>query len=247
MDWYRGKRKIATAIHLDLTHHQKRYAAELQNAVEAGVRWLDVGCGHNIVPDWAMASEEQEQLVRRAAFLVGVDVDDGILRHPHLTHRIKALCGQLPFKDDAFDLVTANMVIEHVNDPETFLHDIFRVLRPGGHFLFVTPNCLTPMLLISRIVPDAIKKRVVRFLEHREFEDVFPTRYKMNRPRTIANYANETGFKIKQLKLIGTSTDQLGALSWIECLLLKAEQDWFHGQLQPDLLGVLMSKKSAKV
>jgi SAM-dependent methyltransferase len=192
-----------------------------------------------------MRAEEQEQLVRRAKFLVGVDVDDGIVRHPRLTYRVKALGGELPFKNDTFDLVTANMVVEHVNDPEGFLSDIFRVLRPGGHFLFVTPNCLTPMLLAGRIFPDAIKKRVVRFLEHREFQDIFPTCYRMNQPRTIESYANKTGFEVEQLKLIGSNGEfnYMGPVSWIECFFLKAMQDSFHGQLQPDILAVLARGK----
>ena len=242
MDWYTGKCKIAQAIHLDLTHNQKRYANALWDAVERGARWLDLGCGHSIVPEWAMAQEEQMRLVRRAEFLVGVDIDEGIVRHPLLTYRVKAIGGRLPFKDASFDLVTANMVVEHLLEPEKFLQDIFRVLQPGGRFLFVTPNRANPIMAAGRMIPESLKKRAVRFLQHREYEDIFPTHYRMNRPQEIKSYATKTGFAIQQLKLIGSSGefDRLGLVSWIECLLMKGMQDSFHGQLQPDILAVLL-------
>jgi SAM-dependent methyltransferase len=46
----------------------------------------------------------------------------------------------LPFHDHLFDLVFSFQVIEHVEDVETFLHEIHRVCRPGGAILIVTPN-----------------------------------------------------------------------------------------------------------
>jgi 2-polyprenyl-3-methyl-5-hydroxy-6-metoxy-1,4-benzoquinol methylase len=41
---------------------------------------------------------------------------------------------------ESVDLVTCFQVIEHVDDPRTFLEDIRDVLRPGGLLLMATPN-----------------------------------------------------------------------------------------------------------
>jgi hypothetical protein len=71
MDWYRVKRRVAQAMHLDLTHNQERYAAALSDAVDPGSKWLNVGCAHNIVTDCAMSLEEQE---RQTPWLQGWDV-----------------------------------------------------------------------------------------------------------------------------------------------------------------------------
>jgi SAM-dependent methyltransferase len=38
----------------------------------------------------------------------------------------------LPFRDGSFDVVTASFVASHFRDYETALHDMIRVLRPGG-------------------------------------------------------------------------------------------------------------------
>ncbi len=49
----------------------------------------------------------------------------------------------LPFQDATFDAVTCCQVIEHIDDPDAFLAEVRRVLRPGGRALFTTPNAAT--------------------------------------------------------------------------------------------------------
>lgn len=44
------------------------------------------------------------------------------------------------FAQEFFDVVIANHVIEHVEDPLEFVQEIFRILRPGGEFICGTPN-----------------------------------------------------------------------------------------------------------
>ncbi|MBB6626985.1 class I SAM-dependent methyltransferase [Nocardioides sp. KIGAM211] len=45
---------------------------------------------------------------------------------------------ELPFEDDAFDLVAAMWMLYHVPDLDRTLAEVRRVLRPGGRFLAVT-------------------------------------------------------------------------------------------------------------
>jgi ubiquinone/menaquinone biosynthesis C-methylase UbiE len=42
----------------------------------------------------------------------------------------------LPFADETFDAVVACLVFEHIRDVDDALHEVGRVLRPGGRFLF---------------------------------------------------------------------------------------------------------------
>lgn len=48
----------------------------------------------------------------------------------------------LPYADGTFDAVVSVEVFEHVEDPHRLLREARRVLRPGGRFLFTTPNVL---------------------------------------------------------------------------------------------------------
>jgi len=49
----------------------------------------------------------------------------------------------LPFKDNAFTSIDCQHVIEHVANPLFLLQESRRVLKPGGHAVFVTPNVQT--------------------------------------------------------------------------------------------------------
>lgn len=46
---------------------------------------------------------------------------------------------QLPFATEGFNLVVSPNVIDRVPDPEQMLHEITRVLKPGGYFVFADP------------------------------------------------------------------------------------------------------------
>lgn len=45
----------------------------------------------------------------------------------------------MPFSADTFDMVIANHVLEHVDDVDSALGEIRRVLKPGGHAVLQTP------------------------------------------------------------------------------------------------------------
>lgn len=44
------------------------------------------------------------------------------------------------YPDDYFDAVVSNHVIEHVFDLVDLFREILRILKPGGQFVFITPN-----------------------------------------------------------------------------------------------------------
>ena len=73
---------------------------------------------------------------------VGVDLDgDALAGQDRETH--VADMRELPFADESFDAVLGVQSIEHVPDAHRVVAEAFRVLRPGGVAIFVTPNRLT--------------------------------------------------------------------------------------------------------
>lgn len=47
---------------------------------------------------------------------------------------------QFPFADNEFDCVVAIDVLEHLADDQAFLHELRRVLKPGGRAIVTVPN-----------------------------------------------------------------------------------------------------------
>ncbi|MGH2843536.1 MAG: class I SAM-dependent methyltransferase [Solirubrobacteraceae bacterium] len=110
-------------------------AALLARELRPGDRVLDLGCGTGHFSALAAAS---------GASPIGVDVAQAALErarvaHPLLDFRRIELDGPLPFEDNAFDLVWAGEVIEHVADTATWLSEARRVLAPRGRLLITTP------------------------------------------------------------------------------------------------------------
>jgi 2-polyprenyl-3-methyl-5-hydroxy-6-metoxy-1,4-benzoquinol methylase len=117
----------------------ERFAARrafLLSHVAAGDRVLDLGAG-----DGTFA----EALVGAGARVVGVDVAEEALRRarqraPEADLRRVAEGAPLPFEEDAFDVVWAGEVLEHVADVVGVLAEVRRVLRWGGTLLATTPH-----------------------------------------------------------------------------------------------------------
>lgn len=68
-------------------------------------------------------------------------------------HEIKD--GKIPFNDDSFDSVYSNQVFEHIEDIETALAEIHRVLKPDGKFRLAFPvkNCLYEGHVLVPLIP----------------------------------------------------------------------------------------------
>lgn len=55
----------------------------------------------------------------------------------------------LPFQDSCFDGAWADRVLQHVEDPERVLDEMFRVVRPGGRIVLADPDYATQVLDIE--------------------------------------------------------------------------------------------------
>lgn len=62
----------------------------------------------------------------------------------HPANSVQADALDLPFRDDTFALVLSQAVLEHVTDPQRYVDEVFRVLRPGG-VLFIEAAFLQPI------------------------------------------------------------------------------------------------------
>jgi SAM-dependent methyltransferase len=178
----------------ELRYSQDYYEDILRRHVAAARSWLDLGCGHHILPPWRI--EAERDLVSTVPFLVGIDYDlPSLIKCETVPHRVRGDIAALPFRDQSFDLVTANMVVEHLSQPSHQFAEIARLLRPGGKFLFHTPNLRGYPAMISQYLPDRVKKWLALVLERRREEDVFRTFYKANTRSSIEAAASAAGLR----------------------------------------------------
>src|SRR5947199_1191523 len=168
-----------------LRHPQEVYFQTIDLTLAVGERWLDLGCGRQLVPHWLPSHGRLEtQLRDRASLLVGVDMDpEALADNRSCRDRILSSATALPFREATFDLVTSNMVFEHLDEPEVALIEIRRILRPGGRIIIHTANRFDLVSIGVSLVPKRWLSFLVAWLEKRSARDVYPTRYLFNERR----------------------------------------------------------------
>ena len=104
-----------------------------------GGRVLEVGCGRGV------ALPPIAQLLR-PGLLVGLDIDEALIAEARarLVERkleaglVVSDVRRMPFDDQSFDLVIDFGTCHHISAPESALHEIVRILKPGGYFVAET-------------------------------------------------------------------------------------------------------------
>jgi ubiquinone/menaquinone biosynthesis C-methylase UbiE len=133
---FTGERVIPGYVNNDLwSEHIARYAYARRYA--EGRRTLDAGCG---------TGYGSAELAQSAITVTGLDVAPEAIAFARATYPIPGLrfvvssCATMPFPGNAFDLIVAFEVIEHLPAHRAFLQECARVLTHHGLFIVSSPN-----------------------------------------------------------------------------------------------------------
>jgi SAM-dependent methyltransferase len=238
--YFRAEKRITP----NLRSSQYAYYDALRTQLTGSPRWLDMGCGHQVFADW-MTGEEQT-VIGQSALAAGIDLDwDGLRNHKGLDRRVFGDLRRLPFQTGAWDVVSANMVMEHLDDPTDVLREVHRVLTPNGTFVFHTPNFYHWGTLVAAALPDGLKKRLIQFFEGRVEADVFQTHYRINTAKAVRNLAAACGFDVVNVVHSNSSATlkMLGPVVLLELAFLRLIEHPQLAQLRSGLI-VTLRKRS---
>jgi len=120
---------------------------------------IELGCGTAYVSAW---------LARRGARVVGVDVTPAQLETARAMQRefglefslVEASAEDVPLPDESFDLVLSEYGASIWCDPYAWIPEAARLLRPGGHLVFLKNSVL--VMLCSGDEEETAGERLVR-------------------------------------------------------------------------------------
>ncbi len=157
-------------------------------------RVLDIGAGAGI----GKGVDFQRALGAHCDELWGIEPDHSVQPVPGLFTRFEhALMETAALPADHFDVAYAFMVMEHVESPGAFLAALRRTLKPGGVFLFMTPNLRHYFTFTAGALHKLrIEELALRLLRRKSKIEQYhyPVRYRFNSPHQIDRRAREAGF-----------------------------------------------------
>ena len=135
---------------------------------------------------------------------IGVDVGAA---HPPEIEYIQADLAHTGLYRESVDLVVSRSVLEHLPAPLDVFRELHRILRPGGRFVFLTPNRWDYASLAALAIPNHLHPVLVRRLTDRKECDTFPTFYRANTNRAIGRLARQSGFEVESIRYLNQYPD----------------------------------------
>jgi ubiquinone/menaquinone biosynthesis C-methylase UbiE len=137
-----------------------------------GKRLLEVGCGVGI---------DLVRFARAGAIVTGVDLAEVSIdlawknfAQDGLTADLQVMNGEdLQFEDSSFDVAYAHGVLQYTADAQKMIHELHRVLRPGGEAILMVYNKYSWLNLLSKLMKVELEHEdapVLRMYSIRQFK-----------------------------------------------------------------------------
>lgn len=163
------------------------YRDLINNLVTQDAYLLDIGCGHG---------ELLKNIYRKTKNSYGLDPDAKALeKNDLIKHKIVGFVEKMPFPNNMFDVIVLEWVLEHLPDPESAFQEIYRILKPGGKIVFITPNAWNYNTWIIRAIPNAFHPFFTKKLYGRHEGDTYPVKYRINTAGKQEKILSNIGFK----------------------------------------------------
>ena len=192
---------------------------------------LAVGCGYN---------DFLKDAFSLASNTYGVDPDaEALAKNTFIKNKLVGFAEKLPLPDESIDIITAEWVLEHIQDEYKVLKEFHRVLKPGGVVIFLTPNKWNYNAFLIRLIPNKLHPLFTKLLYNRLTEDTYPTTYKLNSPSKIEKLFKQNGFKKERLIFNGDpSYISFGPITFRLAVLLEQLLDKVFPKGKVHIIGV---------
>lgn len=189
----------------------------LSSPLPAQAQILNIACEYDLVPAFLRKDISEQQVY-------GIEINEEIVKQNKQIRYCNVDRDVFPFQNNQFDLVLSIFGIEHFKTDRVFLES-FRVLKPGGRFIFIVPNILYPMFLMNFLLGERFARFYYRRIVHSSY---MPHRayYRFNSVGKLNQLSKQVGFKKINLLMLGPSNalSYVGRYPWAKRLVIGFER-----------------------
>ena len=163
------------------------------------------------------------ELAPKAEHYIAVDkYETFISKELQANNKITFIQTEVPplkeIEDNSVDFVVTFQVIEHIKDDEQFLHEIHRVLKPGGKVILTTPNIMMSITRspwhIREYTPEQMGEILESSFDNFELKGVFGN-------KKVMDYYNKNKESVRKI----TRFDILNMQYWLPRWMLEIPYD----------------------
>lgn len=147
--------EMNSAYWLDTNHpNYKRWKRSRELSLQRGNFVKEIlspylNCEKLIILDLGSGEGGTTKVFDEQNTVISVDFDQTRLKTQQTDNKLRANGEKLPFAKNSFDLIIIQDVIEHVNNPEILLNEVYRVLKPSGFVYISSPNKFSFLNILS--------------------------------------------------------------------------------------------------
>ena len=150
-DYYKKSNAYTEVLCMHTGNYFASYLTLIGNYTKGADRLLEVGCG---------SGASTHAIASKFPFLdcTGIDISPEAIEFASRTHHLKNLhfevgnAKSLDYPDNSFSIVTSFDCLEHIPDLEVALHELMRVVKPGGYLIIKGPNHMSPLYTLVDIM-----------------------------------------------------------------------------------------------
>ncbi len=170
---------------------------------------LDIGCGNG---EFTLKAKNKIG----SSKVYGIEIYDPFIKEAEkkgisiIKHDLNKL--PYPIKDESFDVIISNQVIEHLYYPVQFMKEIYKILKPGGYAVISTENLSSWDNIIALLLgyspfymefDGGLRLGNPLSLHYKEeYKEKCPPHTRILTWKTFEDMSNHIGFKLE--KLVGS-------------------------------------------
>jgi SAM-dependent methyltransferase len=162
-----------------------------------------VGMSLRIVEFGAGPSNATSRFLSSLGSVTGVDIDEEVLSNDALAQAIVYDGSATGLNTASYDLCVSNYLLEHLADPAAHFREVARLLRPGGQYVFRTPNMFHYVAVAAAVLPHRIHEVLANRLRSLDGAHApYPTFYRANSRGRLTRLAADAGLRVLELRMV---------------------------------------------